>query len=347
MRSDVELVDYCRASCYLTGRVRYYRYKICTNVLSDQFIMHLFLREALKNENERKVKILLKFKLKLDDVTSSKIFHALPPQAQHEVYLGTMVTKPTLYLGIGLALLSSNLCLLLLTLNFLGWFNILHADLTFIEQAAETISAKEWQLYCQSAMVAWLVLVLISAVQKRQQQDEKVAVVSDDRKVTKDEKNNSHGASFLKSICIVVFTLLTPHILQSHRHRHPILRRSLVSHQSTPVSKYQHNIGADSYVNTQEEGTIASSITPQELVFSVDNMTCGGCGSHVRNLVESNLNQQQQQQASSMTIDKVAVDWRAGVLSIYGGNLNEFVDQSVIIDMLKKEGYPTSFLYVN
>lgn len=48
-----------------------------------------------------------------------------------------------------------------------------------------------------------------------------------------------------------------------------------------------------------------------------------------------------------MTIDKVTVDWRAGILSIYGGNLNEFVDQSVIIDMLKKEGYPTSFLYVN
>ena len=51
-----------------------------------------------------------------------------------------------------------------------------------------------------------------------------------------------------------------------------------------------------------------------------------------------------------MTIDKVAVDWRAGVLSIYGaGNLNEFVfvDQSVIIEMLKKEGYPTTFLYVN
>mmetsp|Transcript_21839 Transcript_21839/g.34255 ORF Transcript_21839/g.34255 Transcript_21839/m.34255 type:complete len:259 (+) Transcript_21839:89-865(+) len=258
-----------------------------------------------------------------------------------------MVTKPTLYLGIGLALLSSDLCLLLLTLNILGWFNILHADLSFIEQAAETISAKQWQLYFQSATLAWLVLVLLSAVQ-RQQKDEKVAAASDDSKVTKEGKNYSHGASLVKSICIVVLTLLTPHMLESHRHRHPILRRSLIRHQSTSVTTNQNNVGADSDVNTQEEATIASasSVTPQELVFSVDNMTCGGCGSHVRNLVESNLNQQQQQ-ASSMTVDKVAVDWRAGVLSIYGGNLNEFVDQSVIIDMLKKEGYPTSFLYVN
>lgn len=255
-----------------------------------------------------------------------------------------------LYLGIGLALLSSNLCLLLLTLNFLGWFNILHADLTFIEQAAETISAQQWQLYFQSATVAWLVLVLLSAVRQRQK-DGKVAVVSDDSsKVTKEGKNKSHGASSLKSICIVVLTLLTPHMLESHRHRHPILRRSLIRHQSTSLTNNQHNTGADSIVNTQkEEATNANSITPQELVFSVDNMTCGGCGSHVRNLVESSLNQQQQQQqkVSSMTIDKVTVDWRAGVLSIYGGNLNEFVDQSVIIDMLNKEGYPTSFLYVN
>jgi hypothetical protein len=261
-----------------------------------------------------------------------------------------MVTKPMLYLGIGLALLSSNLCLLLLTLNFLGWFNILHADLTFIEQAAETISAhQQWQLYFQSATVAWLVLVLLSAVRQRQK-DEKVAVVSDDSKVTKERNNNkSHGASSLKSICIVVLTLLTPHVLESHRHRHPILRRSLIRHQSTSLTNNQHNTGADSNVNTQKEATNAKSINPQELVFSVDNMTCGGCGSHVRNLVESNLNQQQQQQqqrqGSSMTIDKVAVDWRAGILSIYGRNLNEFVDQSLIIDMLKKEGYPTSFLY--
>ena len=35
------------------------------------------------------------------------------------------------------------------------------------------------------------------------------------------------------------------------------------------------------------------------------------------------------------------------VLSIYGDNLSKLVDQSVIIDMLKEEGYPTSLLYVN
>ena len=51
--------------------------------------------------------------------------------------------------------------------------------------------------------------------------------------------------------------------------------------------------GADSSLNTSEQ---ANSVTRQELVFSVDNMTCGGCGSHVRNLVEANLNKQQQVQ---------------------------------------------------
>eukprot|EP00986_Skeletonema_menzelii_P013051 scaffold7396_cov127-Skeletonema_menzelii.AAC.14 len=260
-----------------------------------------------------------------------------------------MTTKPMLYLGIGLALLSSDLCLLLLFLNCLSWLNLLHMDLTFIENAAETISTKQWQSYFQTGTMAWLVLVLILAVQQQQQRDEEVQVSSesDDKEMMKEKKKcrNGNGA-LVKSISIVVLTVLTPHMLKSHRHRHPILRRSLISRQSTSVI----NNGADS-VNTNEQANNIASVTRQELVFSVDNMTCGGCCSHVRNLVEANLNKQQQLQASSssmtMTIDKVAVDWRAGVLSIYGGNLNELVDQSVIIDMLKEEGYPTSFLYVN
>jgi len=217
-----------------------------------------------------------------------------------------------------------------------------------MEQAAETIFAKQWQLYFQTATVAWLVLVLISAVKS----DDKVGVSSDENKEEMKEKKCSNGAAIMKSISIVVLTLLTPHVLKPHRHRHPILRRSLIiGPQSTLVINNQHQDGGGDLdsVNTNAEATVTSSVTRQELVFSVDNMTCGGCGSHVRNLVEANLNQQQQEQSSSssMSIDKVAVDWRAGVLSIYGGHLKEFVDQSVIIEILKKEGYPTSFLYVN
>jgi copper chaperone CopZ len=250
----------------------------------------------------------------------------------------TMTSKPMLYLGIGLALLSSDLCLLLLILNSLSWLNLLHMDLTFIEQAAETISTKHWQVYFQTGTIAWLVLVLISSLQK-QQQAEQVGGPTDD-KVTKTKSISSKGA-LVKSISIVVLTLLTPHMLKSHRDRHPILRRSLISHQPASVTS-----GADSSVNKNEQ---ANSVTRQELAFSVDNMTCGGCGSHVRNLVEANLNKQQQSSSSSMTIDKVTVDWRSGVISIYGygDNLSKLVDQSVIIDMLEEEGYPTSFLYVN
>mmetsp|Transcript_2513 Transcript_2513/g.5532 ORF Transcript_2513/g.5532 Transcript_2513/m.5532 type:complete len:259 (-) Transcript_2513:1347-2123(-) len=258
-----------------------------------------------------------------------------------------MVTKPMQYLGLGLALLASDLCLLLLTLNCLSWMNILHMDLTFMEQAAETIFAKQWQLYFQTATMAWLMLVLISAVQS----GNKVGVSSDENKEETKETKYSNGGAVMKSISIVVLTLLTPHMLKPHRHRHPILRRSLIiGPQSTLVINNQHHDGGGGVdsVNTNDEATITSSVTRQELVFSVDNMTCGGCGSHVRNLVEANLNQQEQSSSSSsMSIDKVAVDWRAGVLSIYGGDLKEFVDQSVIIEILKKEGYPTSFLYVN
>eukprot|EP00984_Skeletonema_dohrnii_P016205 scaffold7152_cov148-Skeletonema_dohrnii-CCMP3373.AAC.6 len=259
-----------------------------------------------------------------------------------------MVTKPMQYLGLGLALLASDLSLLLLTLNCLSWMDILHMDLTFMEQAAETIFAKQWQLYFQTATLAWLMLVLISAVKS----DGSVGASVDENKEETKEKKYSNGGAVMKSISIVVLTLLTPHVLKPHRHRHPILRRSLISTQSTLVINNQHHDGGgvDS-VNTNDKATVtSSSVTRQELVFSVDNMTCGGCGSHVRNLVEANLNQQQQEQSSSsssMSIDKVAVDWRAGVLSIYGGDLKEFVDQSVIIEILKKEGYPTSFLYVN
>ena len=213
-----------------------------------------------------------------------------------------MTTKAMLYLGIGLALLSSDLCLLLLILNCLSWLNLLHMDLTFIEQAAETISTKQWQAYFQTGTIAWLVLLIISSL--KQQQAEQVGGSTDDKEeVTKTKSISSKGALF-KSISIVALTLLTPHMLRSHRDRHPILRRSLISHQSTSVTS-----GADSSVNTSEQ---ANSVTRQELVFSVDNMTCGGCGSHVRNLVEANLNKQQQASSSSMTIDKVTVDWRAG-----------------------------------
>ena len=217
-----------------------------------------------------------------------------------------MTSKPMLYLGICLALLSSDLCLLLLILNSLSWLNLLHMDLTFIEQAAETISTKQWQVYFQTGTIAWLVLVLISAVQQQQRQAEKVVGWStDDKEVTKKKSISSKGALVKSISIIVILTLLTPQMLKPHRHRHPILRRSLISHQSASVTS-----GADSTVNTSEQ---ASSVTRQELVFSVDNMTCGGCGSHVRNLVEANLNKQQQALSlSSMTIDKVTVDWRAG-----------------------------------
>ena len=219
---------------------------------------------------------------------------------------------------------------------------MLHMDLTPIEQAAETIFAKQLQLYFTTATMAWLAMILLTKrdVPSSSSSDEKIAT----------RKQYSKRSA----IAIVVITLLMPHILEPHRHRHPIIRRSLIARQSTSAANNQHySLDAES-VNNANDNNKANNNAPimiqQELVFTVDKMTCGGCGSHVRNLVEANLEKQQQQQTqhSNMSVvDKVAVDWRAGVLSIYGGNLNEFVDRNGIIDLLTREGYPTSFLYVS
>lgn len=95
-------------------------------------------------------------------------------------------------------------------------------------------------------------------------------------------------------------------------------------------------------VNDEEP---AATVIHQELRFTVDNMTCGGCGSHVRNLVESTLTGQQRTSPNSFTIDNVQINWRAGVMSIYGTHLTDFVDLNAIATALGKEGYPTSFLY--
>merc|ERR1712087_891160 len=62
----------------------------------------------------------------------------------------------------------------------------------------------------------------------------------------------------------------------------------------------------------------------QELVFSVGNMTCGGGGPFVRNLAESQLSGQKTP-SSSFTTNKVQVDWRAGIMSIYGTQPTDYI----------------------
>eukprot|EP00972_Heterocapsa_arctica_P021171 3117465-Heterocapsa_arctica.AAC.1 len=72
-------------------------------------------------------------------------------------------------------------------------------------------------------------------------------------------------------------------------------------------------------------------------------MTCGGCGSHVRNLVEKALAAQQRD--SPFTFDKVEVDWRAGVMSVHGTQLTDHLNKEDVMQILGEDGYPTSFLY--
>lgn len=237
------------------------------------------------------------------------------------------------YIGMGLALLGSNACLLLLVLNVLGWINFLHADLTAIEDFAGT-TLPQWQGHFQTATVAWLVFTLIAAVLPAVTKD-----TTGEKKGVGDDKKKDHPwrRTALVIACVSA-TLALPHIMAPHRDRHPIIRRSLVGGAST------------SSVSTEQPGEAATGeqqrvVIQQELVFTVDNMTCGGCGGHVRNLVESALSSQQKSSPSSFAFDKVQVDWRAGVMSIYGTGLTDAVDRQAVAAVLEKDGYPTSFLY--
>lgn len=228
------------------------------------------------------------------------------------------------YIGIGLALLASNMCLLLLVLNVLGWINVLHMDLAPIEQFAES-TLSQYQVQFQTATAGWLVFFLLTNTSRAKPKDES------SEKKDQYRRPRSHTALIVVS---VLTTLALPHLLEPHRHRHPIIRRSVLGNVVSASTEQPHAVAGE------EEPTIIQ----QELVFTVDNMTCGGCGSHVRNLAESTLNKQRKS-PPSFTVSKVEVDWKAGVMSVYGTHLTEHVDQQSIISVLKEDGYPTSFLY--
>lgn len=244
------------------------------------------------------------------------------------------------YIGMGLALLGSNACLLLLVLNVLGWINFLHADLSAIEDFAGT-TLPHWQGHFQTATVAWLVFTLIVAVLPAVTKD----TTGENEGVGDEKKDHNRRCHPWRRTALVIAcvsaTLALPHIMAPHRDRHPIIRRSLVGGSASTSS---------SVSTEQQPGAAAADeqqrvVIQQELVFSVDKMTCGGCGGHVRNLVESALSSQQKSSASSFAFDKVQVDWRAGVMSIYGTGLTDAVDRQAVAAVLEKDGYPTSFLY--
>mmetsp|Transcript_9729 Transcript_9729/g.21051 ORF Transcript_9729/g.21051 Transcript_9729/m.21051 type:complete len:240 (-) Transcript_9729:186-905(-) len=232
------------------------------------------------------------------------------------------------YIGMTLALLGSNLCLLLLVLNVLGWLNFLHADLAPLENFAET-TLSPWHVHFQTATAGWLIFTLLVNVFPT-----KSSSGGNDSEKNTQSKRPWHRTALI--VASVVATLALPHLLAPHRNRHPIIRRSLIGNNLATggLEKPQTELPAEDKPTAVE----------QELVFSVDNMTCGGCGSHVRNLAESNLNGQEGA-SSSFTVNKVQVDWRAGVMSVYGTHVRDFVDRGAIAASLDKEGYPTSFLY--
>jgi hypothetical protein len=258
-------------------------------------------------------------------------------QEEHDNAMST-----SLYIGPTLALLGSNLCGLLLLLNSLGWFNILHADLQGLEQFVES-TLSHYQVHFQTATVAYCLYITATTLMTTTEQ------------IKTEDVRRKYSVTFRFTTLLVLFgaltTLALPHVLLPHRQLHPIIRRSLVGYKSELVSSESDaNLG---------KGSIHDATTPeqppkkQELVFSVDNMTCGGCGSHIRDMVERALSNQQHQQEgnSSFKVETVLVDWKAGVLSIHGFGLQPDecggVNKEDVSSVLSKDGYPTKFLYAN
>ncbi|KAL7535479.1 hypothetical protein ACHAWF_005181 [Thalassiosira exigua] len=236
-----------------------------------------------------------------------------------------MITDAYMKIGVALALLGSNLCLLLLVLNALSWINFLHMDVAPIENFVEAILSP-WRVHFQTATAGWLVFSLLVKFRPAKSATGGSA-----------EKKQSK-LPLRRSVILVVSvagTLALPHLLAPHQHRHPVLRRSLVGDVASVA------VGRQSDAAASDAGPAPAE---QELVFTVDKMTCGGCGSHVRNLAEANLSGQKTP-SSAFTVSKVQVDWRAGVMSIYGTRLTDSIDREAIAATLGNEGYPTSFLY--
>jgi hypothetical protein len=173
--------------------------------------------------------------------------------------------------------------------------------------------------------------------------------------------------------------LALPHVLNPYRQAHPIIRRSLVGffvprvkvgdvlvvaveEKNTVIGSTEDADDAmvttdENHQQSSESSSSSSERKLQELVFDVSSMTCGGCGSHVvRDTVEKELSTQQSSTSTtSFEIEKVQVDWKAGVLSIYGQGLVELeegntcggVDKEAISRVLDEDGYPTKFLYAS
>lgn len=240
------------------------------------------------------------------------------------------------YIGIGLATLGSNACLLLLVLNCLGWINVLHMDVAAIEQFAET-TLTEWKVHFQTATMAWAVcFVFLECVSGSKQH-------SDDGNKKKEVKNGRPWHVTLIILASVLATLALPQLLQPYRQVHPIIRRSLVGSGGAVTT----TVATVESAGVSVSDTISEKNAPmvqQEIVFEVEKMTCGGCGSHVRDLVESRLNVQQKKDASAFIVDKVQVDWKAGIMSIYGAGVTDGVDREDVSGVLGEE-YPTKFLY--
>eukprot|EP00578_Thalassiosira_sp_NH16_P031581 CAMPEP_0181079352 /NCGR_PEP_ID=MMETSP1071-20121207/1985_1 /TAXON_ID=35127 /ORGANISM="Thalassiosira sp., Strain NH16" /LENGTH=261 /DNA_ID=CAMNT_0023160751 /DNA_START=47 /DNA_END=832 /DNA_ORIENTATION=+ len=259
-----------------------------------------------------------------------------------------MTMNTNAYIGMGLALLGSNMCLLLLLLNTLDWFGIIHADLTPLSRfAEETLSP--WRMHFATAAAGW-VIVTVFFYPPSPNADPPSKEGDDDEKSTASVAEGRPRRQLYQMAMLlagVAVTLALPQILESYRHDlgidHPIIRRSLVDSSLAVDAKHDP---ASAALSTDDNPQPAAPL--QELVFTVEKMTCGGCGSHVRNLAESTLRTQQKRTdpTPSFTIKNVEVDWRAGVMSIYGTHLTDgLLDRDGIANVLKEDGYPTSFLY--
>ena len=260
---------------------------------------------------------------------------------QHEERPGP--SRLTWAVGLGLASAGSNLCLLLLLLNAASWTNLLHVDTTTLEHLAANV-LPQYEVYGRSLTMAWLVSLWIWSWYNLETNTSSLSTSGDqEMKNKKPTTATSYRPKCWRGLLpltvAVALTLALPSFLEPYRSRHPIVRRSVARYPATtdaPLSGSNANPQ-----NTHPEQPVAVEDKEDQVTFFVENMTCGGCGSYVRNLVES-----------VPGISEAVVEWQLARVTARGPRLllnysketKDYTDwQRSVAKLLEKEGYPVHF----
>lgn len=233
-------------------------------------------------------------------------------------------------LGIVLALFSSNMCLLLLSWHGVaaGLVGIgMVPEMTVVDSMGDTVESLvvtyllPYQDAIRGVTMAWLTWCILTFPSGDKGDDTKP-------RQTSGQASTSKRAIFFLTFLVVGVSFL-PNVLHPYRHAHPAIRRSLLL--STP--SMPPPASSDSASSPSSEPRTPT----QDYAFQVYQMTCGGCGSYVRDLL-----------VNMDTIDQATVEWRSGYVTVstQGPATTQWYTaewQQKVSTVLTAEGYPVHF----